>query len=99
MLSIAVHLTCEPARRLASTCFLTNVLFCRVFAISCLALVLFNFTSCVLLSNTNSLNEALQVSTCARICTVSLHHYSTLSLRIHVHVRLCSPFLCDVPDS
>ncbi len=78
--------------------FLTIVL--RVFAISCVTLVLFTFASCVLLSNIDSLNEARQVSKCPPICGVLLHHDSTLFLRVHVHVRLlCSLFLCDLPDS
>ncbi len=100
MLSIAAHFTCEPVRRWATTSFLTIMLFRRVFAISCATLVLFTFTYCVLLSNIDSLNEVRQISTYVHILAVPLHHGSTLSLRVHVHVRLlCSLFLCNLPDS
>ena len=81
--------------------FLTIALFCRVFAISCVILVLLTFTSCVLLSNIDSLslNKVRQVSKGTLTHPAFLHRDSALFLRVHGHVSLLwLSLLCDLPD-
>ncbi|KAH9027001.1 hypothetical protein EDB85DRAFT_150678 [Lactarius pseudohatsudake] len=63
-----------------------------VFAISCVILVPFAFTSCVHLSNIDYLNEVHQVPIYAHMHAIPLHNGSTLTLRVHVHVGLVIPF-------
>lgn len=99
MLSIAAHSTCEPDRRWASRFFSNNCVVCRVFAISCVALVYpFSLPVSFCQRLFDFLNKARQVSKCFFSNSVVLHHDSTLFLRIHVYVCFTVHYIFWNPD-